>query len=91
MNERIFKVYVKGNAVGELRYIDYGLGLDHRYFYYDNYRTKEKDVELLAYDLEGALEGLIFDYKRIFNCEYDDVTFKELNNGRFKEINIDEI
>lgn len=91
MIERIFKVYVKGNAVGELRYIDYDLGLDHRHFYYDNYRTKEKDLELLAYDLEGALEGLVFDYKRIFKCEYDDVTFSELVDSRFVEVNIDEI
>ena len=91
MNERIFKVYVKGHAVGELRYIDYDLGLDHRHFYYEDYRTKEKDLELLACDLEGALQGLIFDYKEIFNCEYDDVTFNELIDGRFVEINIDEI
>lgn len=91
MIERIFKVYVKGNEVGELRYIDYDLGLDHRHFYYENYRTKEKDLELLACDLEGALQGLIFGYKEIFNCEYDDVTFKELINGRFVEVNIDEI
>jgi hypothetical protein len=96
MNERIFKVYVKGKEVGELRYVDYDLGLDHRYFYYKDYRTKEKDmelleVELLACDLEGALQGLLFDYKKIFNCEYDDVTFKELINGRFVEVNIDEI
>lgn len=91
MNERIFKVYVKGRAVGEIRYIDYDLGLEHRNFYYEDYRTKEKNIELLAWDFDSAFWGLIFDYKETFNCECDDVTFSELIDGRFVEINIDEI
>ena len=91
MIERIFEVYVKGKAVGEIRYIDYDLGLEHRHFYYDNYRTKEKHIELLAWDFDSAFWGLIFDYKEIFNCKREDITFSELIDGRFVEINIDEI
>ena len=92
MIERIFEVYVKGKAVGEITYYDYRE--DNRYFTYEDYNdplTKENKLELLACDLEGALQGLIFDYKEIFNCEYEDVTFKELINGRFVEVNINEI
>ena len=92
MNERIFKVYVKGHAVGELRYYDYRE--DNRYFTYEDYNdplTKENKLELLAWDFDSAFWGLIFDYKEIFNCECEDITFSELIDGHFVKINIDEI
>ena len=60
MKERTFKVYVRNNPVGELRYVEHEI--DDRDFYYEDYndpRTKEVKVELTAWDLDSALKTLI--------------------------------